>query len=111
MGGLGGYTGVIPTLWCTLRGFDKGAQRGVIQNFNLATLSVTMATYAATGAVTPALWPLLPLLAVTILVPSLLGARLYHRLDERAFRRVVLSLLTAAGAAMLVSALPRVVAG
>ena len=36
MGGLGGFTGVVPTLWCTVRGFDKDRQRGIIQNFNLA---------------------------------------------------------------------------
>ena len=52
MGGLGGFTGVIPTLWCTLRGFEKSTQRTVVQNFNLATLSVTMLAYAASGAVT-----------------------------------------------------------
>ena len=60
MGGLGGFTGVIPTLWCTLRGFDKAAQRAVVQNFNLATLAATMAAYLATGAVTRPMWPLLP---------------------------------------------------
>ena len=38
MGGLGGFTGVVPTLWCTLRGFEKDVQRAVIQNFNLAML-------------------------------------------------------------------------
>ena len=27
MGGIGGFTGVVPTLWCTLCGFDKHAQR------------------------------------------------------------------------------------
>src|SRR5688572_22313892 len=57
MGGLGGFTGVIPTLWCTLRGFDKAAQRAVVQNFNLATLAATMAAYLATGAVTRPMWP------------------------------------------------------
>ena len=41
MGGLGGFTGVVPTLWCTLRGFEKDVQRAVIQNFNLAMLAVT----------------------------------------------------------------------
>jgi uncharacterized membrane protein YfcA len=41
-------------------------------------------------------------------VPSLLGARVYHRLSEQAFRRVVLGLLTAAGVVMLLSAAPRV---
>lgn len=108
MGGLGGFTGVIPTLWCTLRGLPKDEQRSVIQNFNLATLSVTMAAYLATGAVTQPMWPLLPLVAVALVVPSLLGARLYRLLGEHDYRRVVLGLLTAMGAALLWAAAPRV---
>ncbi|HET9978742.1 MAG TPA: sulfite exporter TauE/SafE family protein [Burkholderiaceae bacterium] len=111
MGGLGGFTGVVPTLWCTLRGMDKAAQRSVVQNFNLATLAVTMLAYAASGAVTRPMWPLLPLVAAAVLVPSLIGARFYHRLSEQSFRRVVLGLLTAAGAVMLVAAAPRVLQG
>jgi uncharacterized membrane protein YfcA len=107
MGGLGGFTGVIPTLWCTLRGFEKAAQRTVVQNFNLSTLAVTMAAYVASGAVTRPMWPLLPLVAAAVLVPSMIGARFYHRLSEQSFRRVVLGLLTAAGAVMLVAAAPR----
>lgn len=110
MGGLGGFTGVIPTLWCTLRGFDKAGQRTVIQNFNLATLAVTMAAYLASGAVTRPMWPLLPLVAAAIVLPSWIGARFYRGLSETGFRRVVLVLLTAAGAAMLLSALPKVFA-
>jgi uncharacterized protein len=108
MGGLGGFTGVVPTLWCTLRGMDKAAQRTVVQNFNLSTLAVTMAAYVATGAVTRPMWPLLPLVAAAVLVPSLIGARFYQRLSEQSFRRVVLGLLTAAGAVMLAAAAPRV---
>jgi uncharacterized protein len=108
MGGLGGFTGVVPTLWCTLRGFDKPAQRAVVQNFNLATLAVTMLAYIASGAVTPPMTPLLPLVAAALVVPSLLGARLYHRLGERDYRRVVLGLLTATGAVMLVAAAPKI---
>jgi uncharacterized protein len=108
MGGLGGFTGVIPTLWCTLRGFEKSAQRTVVQNFNLTTLAVTMAAYAASGAVTQPMWPLLPLVAAAVVVPSMIGARFYHRLSEQSFRRVVLGLLTAAGAVMLVASAPRV---
>ena len=103
MGGLGGFTGVVPTLWCTLRGMDKAAQRAVVQNFNLAALTTTMLAYLISGAVTRPMWPLLPVVAAAVLVPSLIGARFYHRLSEQAFRRVVLGLLTLSGAAMLVS--------
>ncbi len=103
MGGLGGFTGVIPTLWCTLRGFDKDLQRTVIQNFNLAALSMTMLGYALSGAITREMLPLFAVVAPALLIPSLIGARLYVGLSELAFRRLVLVLLTASGAAMLVS--------
>ena len=39
MGGLGGFTGVLPTLWCTLRRYERDVQRTIIQNFNLAMLT------------------------------------------------------------------------
>lgn len=106
MGGLGGFTGAIPTLWCTLRGFDKDAQRAVIQNFNLAMLSVTFAAYLWQGIVTPAMWPSLALVLPAMLLPALLGMRVYIGISEVAFRRIVLLLLTASGVALLVAALP-----
>ncbi len=108
MGGIGGFTGVLPTLWCTLRGWDKDAQRAVIQNFNLAMLLVTMATYLATGMVTRPMLPLLAIVVPAMLVPTLLGARLYHRISEARFRQIVLGLLTLSGVALLASGLPRV---
>jgi uncharacterized membrane protein YfcA len=104
MGGIGGFTGVIPTLWCTLRGLDKELQRSIIQNFNLAALTMTMAAYLASGAVTRDMLPMFAVVAPALLIPSLLGARLYVGLSELAFRRLVLSLLTASGLAMLASA-------
>ena len=110
MGPLGGATGPIPTLWCTLRGFDKDVQRAVIQNFNLATLAITFTSYLATGVVTRPMLPLLALVAPAMLIPVLLGARLYIGISEVAFRRIVLSLLTASGVALLVSAVPALLA-
>lgn len=106
MGGLGGFTGVVPTLWCTVRGFEKDVQRAVIQNFNLAMLAVTFTSYVATGIATREMVPLFAIVAPAMLVPSLLGARLYLGIGETAFRKVVLGLLTASGVAMLVAAAP-----
>ena len=108
MGGLGGFTGVLPTLWCTLRGLDKDVQRAIIQNFNLAMLLVTFVTYLATGLVTREALPLLAIVVPAMLVPVLLGARLYHGLSEARFRQIVLGLLTLSGGVMLVASLPRV---
>ena len=107
MGAMGGFTGVVPTLWCTVRGFAKEEQRGVIQNFNLAMLLATFAGYLATGIVARTMLPLFALMVPVVLLPSLLGARLYAALSETAFRKVLLGLLTASGAALLVSAVPQ----
>ena len=103
MGGLGGFPGVVPTMWCTLRGWDKDLQRTVVQNFNLAALASTFAIYLATGAVTRDMLPLTAVVIPAVIVPSWLGARVYVGLSALAFRRVVLTLLTGAGVAMIVA--------
>ena len=104
MGGLGGFTGVVPTLWCTVRGFDKDRQRGIIQNFNLAMQVVTFASYLATGIIEPRM--LLAVVAPAVIIPVLLGARLYLGISDLGFRKIVLGLLTASGVALLVSSVP-----
>ena len=98
MGGLGGFTGVMPTLWCT--------QRAIVQNFNLSILVVTFASYLATCVISSATLPYLAIVAPAMLLPSLLGARLYIGISEATFRKIVLSLLTGTGIALLVSSVP-----
>ena len=109
MGGLGGFAGVVPTLWCTLRGFDKDHQRNIVQNFNLAALAVAMGGYVVTGAVTREMLPLLPVVAVSLFVPAMLGRKVYVGLSEAAFRKLVLALLGLSGLAMLAASVPRLV--
>jgi uncharacterized membrane protein YfcA len=106
MAGIGGFSGTIPTLWCTLRGFQRDTQRAVIQNFNLSMLAVAFAVHLASGSIARSTVPLLALVALAVAVPVLLGARLYIGISEAAFRKLVLSLLTASGVAMLASAVP-----
>jgi uncharacterized membrane protein YfcA len=105
-GALGGFTGPLPTLWCTLRGWDKDILRGTIQNFNLVMLTVTFASYLANGVVTRAMWPQLAVVAPALLVPVLLGARLYTGISPEAFRRLVLALLACSGVALLLKSAP-----
>lgn len=107
LGGIGGFAGSVPTLWCTLRGFNKDTQRAVIQNFNLSMLAVTMATYLATGIVTRDMAPMFAVVAPAMLIPTLLGTRLYIGISEVTFRRLVLGLLTCSGLTLLASSLPR----
>jgi len=106
MGGLGGFTGTLPTLWCTLRGYERDVQRSIVQNFNLSMLLVTMGTYVGTGIVTREMLPMFAIVAPAMLIPTLLGTRLYIGISDVRFRQIVLSLLTVSGIALLASSLP-----
>lgn len=107
MGGLGGLTGPAPTLWCALRGWDRDTQRAVFQSFNLVMQVVTMAAYVATGTIdSEAAW-MFAVVAPAMLVPTLIGARLYRRFSDAGFQRLVLWLLTASGAVLVGTSLAR----
>jgi len=107
MGGIGGFSGVVPTLWCNLRQLDKDEQRAVIQNFNLAMQAVTFATYVGSGIITRKTLPMFAVMAPAMLIPTLLGTRLYLGISDAAFRKIVLSLLTLSGIGLLASSLPK----
>lgn len=77
---------------------SKDTQRTVIQNFNLSMLMVTMGTYLAAGILTRDMLPLFAIVAPAMLVPTLLGTRMYIGISEARFRQIVLSLLTGSGA-------------
>lgn len=106
-GGLGGLSGPIPTLWCTLRGMDKDSQRGIMQGFNIAMHITTMIGYFLAGTIiTGETWQHFGLIAAALVVPALLGAMLFRRLDTRAFRRLVLVLLFISGLVLTSSTAP-----
>jgi uncharacterized protein len=107
MGGIGGLSGPAPILWVTLRGWDRHAQRAVIQVFNLAMHTTIMAAYLATGTISGEVARLFAVVLPAMLVPALIGARLFHRFSDTAFRRVVLGLLAASGAMLIATTLPK----
>lgn len=72
-------------------------------------LLVTFVSYLATGLVTREALPLLAIVVPAMLVPSLLGARLYLGISDARFRQVVLGMLTLSGVAMLVAGVPELV--
>ena len=78
----------------------------MVQNFNLSMLAVAFALQIGAGNVAVAMLPMLGIVAVCVLVPVLLGARLYVGISDAAFRQIVLGLLTASGLALLASSLP-----
>jgi uncharacterized membrane protein YfcA len=71
----------------------------------MATLAATFVALVSVGAVTRDMLPSFPVVALSLVGPSMLGARIYKGLTPAAFRRVILLLLLCAGAAMLAASL------
>lgn len=97
-GGIGGMAGAIPTLWCTLRGWDKDTQRGVMQAFNITMHVATLTGYVLHGGIiTGEALGLFAVIAPALAIPVVLGTLVFRRLNQQAFRRVVLVLLFLSG--------------
>jgi hypothetical protein len=96
MGGLGGYSGVLPAVWAQLRGWSKTEARAFYQPFIVV---VHLATIAALGTVAIDREGLLLLgLALPVMaLGTLVGWKLYGRLDERRFRQAMALMLLLSG--------------
>jgi uncharacterized membrane protein YfcA len=101
LAGLTGLSGVLVTIWCGLRGWPKDQQRAVFQPVAVGIFAITAAWFGASGAVTSEIAWLFALGLPALLAGTWAGMRLYGRLDEAGFRRVVLVLLLLSGAALL----------
>ena len=110
MGGLGGLNGPAPTLWCALRGWPRDSQRAVFQSYILFAQFFTLLGYLLAGTVTADSVRLAAWAIPAMVLPNLLGTRLYARISDLAFRRVVLVLLFVTGLALLATNVPLLLA-
>lgn len=107
LGGLAGLSGPPPTIWTGLRGWAKDARRGVLQSYNLTILSFALVTQAIAGLMTLELGKVFLIALPGTLIGVHVGRRLYSRLDNVRFDRIVLVLLLMAGVGLLVSTLAK----
>ena len=103
LGGLTGLGGVISTIWVQLGGGAKDAQRAIFQPVLFLTMTMTTATFAASGRLFHFSILRLFLLGLPMLLLGLwVGVRLYGKLDDAAFRKVILGLLLLSGLSLIV---------
>lgn len=99
--GLTGLPGFIITIWCQLRGWTKDAQRAVFQPVMLGAIVVTAISLGVTGAITSETAKLYVLGLPAMLGGLWAGFKLYGKLDEPSFRKVVLLALLFSGIALI----------
>jgi uncharacterized membrane protein YfcA len=104
--GLTGFPGFIITIWCQLRGWKKDFQRAVFQPVLLAAIVANVISLAVIHAITADTLRLYLIGLPTMALGLWVGFRLYGKLDDAAFRKVVLALLLIAGLGLI---LPSVV--
>jgi uncharacterized protein len=102
IGGTTGLAGIAAVIWCSLRGWSPAEQRAVFQPSGIAVFAMTGLWLGGTGMIgsdTLALFVIgLPALAVG----TWAGLKLFGKLDDATFRRIVLVLLLISGADLLV---------
>jgi uncharacterized membrane protein YfcA len=99
--GLTGLPGFIITVWCQLRGWTKDVQRAVFQPVMLAAIVMTAISLAISGVVTAVTVKLYFLGLPALLLGLWVGFNLYGRLDDAAFRKLILILLLISGTALI----------
>ena len=102
IGGATGLAGIAAVIWCSLRGWPPAEQRAVFQPSGVAVFLMTALWLGGTGMIgvdTAGLFLIgLPALALG----TWAGLKLFGKLDDAMFRRVVLALLLISGASLLI---------
>jgi uncharacterized protein len=101
LGGATGLGGILPTVWCNIRGWPKDEQRAVFQPVAIAIFVASLAWLGGTGLVSPDTVMLMLAGLPALLVGVWLGLKLYGHLNDLAFRRVALGLLFVSGLALI----------
>jgi len=102
LGGAMGLAGIAAVVWCSTRGWPPPEQRAVFQPSGVAVFAMTAAWLGGTSMIgADTLWLFLiglPALALG----TWAGLRLFGKLNDAMFRRVVLVLLLLSGLSLLV---------
>jgi uncharacterized protein len=101
LGGMTGLAGILVTIWSGLRGWPKDQQRAVFQPVAVAIFLMSAIWLGAKGAVTGDTIKLFVIGLPVLTAGTWLGLKLYGRLDEATFRKVVLVLLFASGVGLI----------
>ena len=95
--GTAAVPGPVFSMWCGMRGWSKGEQRGVYQPLNFLVAGMSLVSFAGFGlmserVVTVAAWS-----APAVIAGILIGTPLYNRMSDDTFRTVILILLAIIG--------------
>jgi hypothetical protein len=97
LGASTGLGGILPTIWCGLRGWPRDEQRAVFQPAAVATFLMVILWLGGTGTITSQSIKLFVIDLPALVLGTALGWALYGKINDTAFRRIILVLLLISG--------------
>jgi len=104
IGGATGLAGIVTVIWTSMRGWSRDEQRAVFQPTGVASFLMIIAAFGGIGIITADTFRLFLFGLPVLIIGTWLGWMLYGKLDEGAFRKIVLVLLLVSGVALTASA-------
>jgi len=105
LGGLAALSGVLPTVWASLKGWSKAERRAFFQIFNFTVLTAMLAASLVQGMVESKSVAALAIAIPGTLTGNWVGVAVYRRLDDLRFDQIVLSVLLLSGIGLIWSSL------
>ena len=101
IGGFTGLGGIAVTLWCQFVGGAKDAQRAIFQPVMFATFFMSAVSLTIAGGVTNETVRLYLFCLPALVAGIWCGFKLYGKLNDAAFRKVILTLLFLSGMSLV----------
>jgi uncharacterized membrane protein YfcA len=101
IGGATGLAGIVATVWCSVRGWPAPEQRAVFQPVGVSVFLMTALWLGGTGMIGKDTIGLFLIGLPALAVGTWAGLKLFGRLDEVWFRRVLLALLLISGISLV----------
>ena len=104
IGSLTGLSGIVVNIWTTMQGLPKDEQRAVFQPTAVVLFILTLVWFNGAGIVPTGTGTLFLIGLPLFVIGSWIGLKLYGKLDEAGFRKLVLALLFVSGLTLIPSA-------
>jgi hypothetical protein len=102
IGGATGLAGIAAVIWCNVRGWPPAEQRAVVSPSGLTVFLITGLWLGGTGMIGRDTIGLFFLGLPALALGTWIGLKLFGKLDDAMFRRVVLALLLVSGVSLLI---------
>ena len=104
IGAATGLAGIAGVVWCSMRGWSPAEQRATFQPAGVAVFAATALWFGGTGMIGRDIVGLFVIGLPALAIGAWAGLKLFGKLNDQAFRRIVLGLLLISGASLLVLA-------